>query len=185
MRTWSRPRTRKSSLGRSPDPARSPGPRRSSRESATTLRVSPATGCPSHASRRGDCGRPARSDGPDSGLAGPARDRSLRRRISVFAHGRREAVVGVNVVRIFGHLWGISVPRYGLRKSRQIASVAREYGLTSKPRQANWALLDLGALVCTARNPRCGKCPLRAECAYPEGLSEERNLASRPLPLVP
>jgi A/G-specific adenine glycosylase len=28
------------------------------------------------------------------------------------------------------------------------------------------AAMELGALVCTARNPRCGDCPLRAGCAW-------------------
>lgn len=32
--------------------------------------------------------------------------------------------------------------------------------------QFNWALVDLGALVCTARAPRCPVCPLRARCAF-------------------
>ena len=29
----------------------------------------------------------------------------------------------------------------------------------------NQALLDLGASVCRARAPRCGDCPVRAQCA--------------------
>ncbi|MCC7365236.1 MAG: A/G-specific adenine glycosylase [Dehalococcoidia bacterium] len=49
-------------------------------------------------------------------------------------------------------------------------------------RAHNLALMDLGAMACTARAPRCDDCPLRGGCAwrlagYPEGAS-----AARPSP---
>ncbi len=91
--------------------------------------------------------------------------------VSVFAHGRRKTVVDVNVVRIFSRVWTLSVPRGELRKSQQIAAVAEMYRATSRPRETNWALLDLGALVCTAVSPSCLKCPLRVRCAYARMLS--------------
>lgn len=34
------------------------------------------------------------------------------------------------------------------------------------PRALNWAILDLGALVCHARTPACGACPLEARCRW-------------------
>jgi len=34
-----------------------------------------------------------------------------------------------------------------------------------RPRAFNQALMDLGATVCTPRNPACGTCPWRGECA--------------------
>ena len=33
-----------------------------------------------------------------------------------------------------------------------------------QPREINWAILDLGALVCTKRKPLCRECKLRATC---------------------
>lgn len=33
-------------------------------------------------------------------------------------------------------------------------------------KELNFALLDLGALVCTARNPKCGTCPISRYCNY-------------------
>lgn len=38
-----------------------------------------------------------------------------------------------------------------------------------------WALMDLGALVCTARNPGCGRCPLRRRCRTRGERSTETN----------
>src|SRR5205814_1740721 len=50
--------------------------------------------------------------------------------VSVFAHGRRETVIDVNVVRIFSRVWAISIPQGELRKSREIAAVAAVYAST-------------------------------------------------------
>ena len=33
-------------------------------------------------------------------------------------------------------------------------------------REWNWAVLDLAALVCLPRVPRCGECPLSSRCAW-------------------
>lgn len=86
--------------------------------------------------------------------------------VSVFAHGRREAVIDVNTVRIFSRVYGLSRTRGELRKSAGIATLAAAYGRTTRPRESNWALLDLGATVCTEARPRCLACPLRRQCAY-------------------
>ncbi|WBL22313.1 hypothetical protein [Zunongwangia sp. HRR-M8] len=36
----------------------------------------------------------------------------------------------------------------------------------SKSRKLNWAILDLGSVVCTIKNPRCQDCPLTGSCNY-------------------
>ena len=37
--------------------------------------------------------------------------------------------------------------------------------LSTSPRDFNQGLMELGALVCTPRNPSCGSCPLPRHCA--------------------
>lgn len=105
--------------------------------------------------------------------------------VSVFAHGRRETVIDVNVVRIFSRLWAISTPRGELRKSAVIAGIGTMWSATSRPREANWALLDLGALVCVERRPRCESCPLLNLCdfgsSYLDEGSRSREVAVSPL----
>jgi A/G-specific adenine glycosylase len=39
----------------------------------------------------------------------------------------------------------------------------------------NWALLDLGAMVCRPRNPRCGTCPLAGRCTYAKAFGPNRT----------
>jgi A/G-specific adenine glycosylase len=54
----------------------------------------------------------------------------------------------------------------------KLAAAAASATASGKPRDRALALMDLGALVCTARSPSCTGCPLRPECAW--------NAAGRP-----
>ncbi len=52
-----------------------------------------------------------------------------------------------------------------IRYDPYLQDLARQVvGKAKDPRLVNWAILDLGALVCTARNPRCNACPLKKGC---------------------
>jgi A/G-specific adenine glycosylase len=83
------------------------------------------------------------------------------RAVACFGMGMRTAVVDVNVERILVRIAGLE------RKLpvRELQRVADEV----LPRRAwydwNQALMDLGAMVCTAAAPRCDSCPLRRLCA--------------------
>jgi A/G-specific adenine glycosylase len=86
--------------------------------------------------------------------------------IRCFVYGKRDAVIDVNVVRIIQRVFGLSIESGELRKSRRLSSVAQALANGPRPRQFNWAMLDLGATVCTARNPKCERCPLKSMCRY-------------------
>lgn len=85
-----------------------------------------------------------------------------------FAYGRPEAIVDTNVARVLVRLHGITPSRYEARRSPEVWEIAKGLvggdGRTS--RKVNWAILDLGALVCKARRPVCHECPLRIECVH-------------------
>jgi adenine-specific DNA glycosylase len=54
------------------------------------------------------------------------------------------------------------------RKSPNVwESTARLTQCSEKPIEVLWAALDLAAIHCMARSPRCGGCPLLDRCAYP------------------
>ncbi len=79
-------------------------------------------------------------------------------------HDKPEPMLDVNAARVFGRYAG---PRKvaDIRRDRWLYwSVQRVLTHGSSPRILNWALMDLGALVCTSRNPSCPVCPLRARC---------------------
>ena len=78
-----------------------------------------------------------------------------------FAFDRPSVLMDANTVRIARRLLGDpNQPNWLLRLSlRELA------GHRGADVQWNQALLDLGALICTARAPKCGDCPVRGCCA--------------------
>jgi A/G-specific adenine glycosylase len=90
--------------------------------------------------------------------------------VASFAFGQRHAVLDTNVRRVLARL-AAGQPWTGGASSA--ASVAErrlaESLLPSEPVvAARWsvAVMELGALVCTAASPRCGDCPVARECAW-------------------
>ena len=90
--------------------------------------------------------------------------------VASFAFGRRHAVLDTNVRRVLARL-AAGQPWAGGASSA--ASVAErrlaESLLPAEPAvAAHWsvAVMELGALVCTAVSPRCGDCPVARECAW-------------------
>lgn len=88
--------------------------------------------------------------------------------VCCYAFGQIEAPVDTNVARIIVRFHGISPSRYEARKSPEVWELAREFvGQDTKTvREINWALLDLGAQICTARKPKCSMCPLIGGCRF-------------------
>src|SRR4051812_41817213 len=86
--------------------------------------------------------------------------------IASIAHGRRAPIVDGNVARIVARLFAIEAPLSSTMLMRDAWIRAEELVAASKsPRDFNQGLMELGALVCTPRNPACGRCPLRRHCA--------------------
>src|SRR5690349_24885671 len=89
------------------------------------------------------------------------------RAVAAFGYGRRCPVVDTNVRRVVAravHGAGDAGPA---RVRADLADVdallpADDAGAAL----ASVALMELGAVVCTARAPRCGACPVRPVCAW-------------------
>lgn len=96
-------------------------------------------------------------------IALPGLGRSTAASIVSTAYDRPEAILDGNVRRVLARLTASADP-----PSRRLASFWRwsETLLDpARPRDFNQALMDLGALVCTPRNPNCATCPWRQDCA--------------------
>jgi len=79
------------------------------------------------------------------------------------AYGKKEWIVDTNVVRLFKRYFGVKTSKEG-RRDKHIIEIAIQYAATITPKKANLAILDFSALVCSARNPKCGGCPLKKSC---------------------
>ncbi len=87
--------------------------------------------------------------------------------VAAFAFGRRAVVVDTNVRRVLARAVqgrALASPSLTAAESRLAASLVPEDAETS----AVWnvAVMELGALVCRARGPECGACPLEDVCAW-------------------
>jgi A/G-specific adenine glycosylase len=87
--------------------------------------------------------------------------------VASFAFGQRHAVLDTNVRRVLARLVA-GQPRPGRAPSAAERRMA-EALLPAQPAvAARWsvAVMELGALVCTAASPRCAGCPVARQCAW-------------------
>jgi A/G-specific adenine glycosylase len=87
--------------------------------------------------------------------------------VSSFAHRQRHVVLDTNVRRVLARsVSGVAFPAPAVtRTERDLATGL----LPDEPEvAANWAVavMELGALVCTAGKPRCDACPIAGRCAW-------------------
>ena len=100
--------------------------------------------------------------------------------IAAIAFGEKGAAIDTNVERVISRVRGL----------RQPAPPAVEHYLLKLMEDQRsgdivQALMDLGATICRPREPRCGSCPLRPDCAAyasgnPEQFPERRERSARP-----
>ncbi|HEY9411374.1 MAG TPA: A/G-specific adenine glycosylase [Jiangellaceae bacterium] len=87
--------------------------------------------------------------------------------VASFAFGRRQVVLDTNVRRVLARaVSGTEHPPSSTTAAerRLTASLLPPEPSTA----ARWsvAVMELGALVCTARSPDCGRCPVAATCSW-------------------
>ncbi|HEX8780294.1 MAG TPA: A/G-specific adenine glycosylase [Nocardioides sp.] len=93
--------------------------------------------------------------------------------IASFAHGQRHVVLDTNVRRVLARVVsGRELPATSVTRAER--DLATDLLPDDAPTAATWAVavMELGALVCTARSPRCEECPVADRCAW--------RLAGRP-----
>ncbi len=87
--------------------------------------------------------------------------------VASFAYGRRHAVLDTNVRRVFARaLTGVQYPPNATTAAER--RLAERLLPDDEATAARWAAatMELGALVCTARTPGCGRCPIAGRCAW-------------------
>jgi A/G-specific adenine glycosylase len=87
--------------------------------------------------------------------------------IATFAYGRRHVVLDTNVRRVLTRAaTGAEFPAPAVTKAER--GLATDLLPEDEPTAATWsvAVMELGALVCTATNPRCASCPVADLCAW-------------------
>lgn len=84
--------------------------------------------------------------------------------IMSFAYGERYPVVDGNVLRVISRLHGILEAVDDKQTIDKIYEYCEHYISHVDPALYNQAIMDLGALVCTPKNPKCNECPFSKRC---------------------
>lgn len=84
--------------------------------------------------------------------------------VASIAHGTRAAVVDGNVERVLSRLLLIREPINAPATKKQVWSIAEPLVPKANPGDYNQAVMELGALVCTPKAPKCFICPVRTLC---------------------
>ncbi len=104
--------------------------------------------------------------------------------IAAIAFDKQAAAVDGNVERVLARLYGVDEPLP--RAKKKLAALAAKLVPEKRPGDHAQALMDLGATLCTPKNPRCFFCPWQDACvAYAKGLTETlpRRVKKRQKPL--
>jgi A/G-specific adenine glycosylase len=141
---------------------------------AEVIRAWGRLGYPRRALRLHECARALveRHDGVvprdvDALLALPGIGSYTARAVAVFSYGDRHPVVDTNVRRFVARAVSGAADAGPPRAAADLAAVdALLPADRAGAARASIAFMELGALICTARGPRCADCPVYAECGW-------------------
>lgn len=84
--------------------------------------------------------------------------------IASIALGEKVPVVDGNVIRVLTRLFALQGDPKSKPLKEKLWRLAGELVPANRPGDFNQALMELGALVCTPKDPKCGVCPWQKEC---------------------
>ncbi|AKK11859.1 HhH-GPD family protein [Corynebacterium uterequi] len=154
------------------------------------LRAWGRLGYPRRALRLLDCARVlvAEHDGEvpgnvDALLALPGVGDYTARAVAAFHFELNVPVVDTNVRRVY-HRWARGTFLQPPARKRDFGDVAELLPADARGPRVSAALMELGAMVCTASSPTCYSCPLRGSCSWiaagcPEPSADERAAAKK------
>ncbi|HUQ50048.1 MAG TPA: hypothetical protein VM056_04975, partial [Terriglobales bacterium] len=96
--------------------------------------------------------------------------------VASIAFNQKSAVVDGNVARVMERMMGVSLPE------KAVWQLMEDAICLERPGDFNQAMMELGASVCTPKNPLCGECPVKSWCVTrgerPAALKVVRRSAS-------
>jgi len=100
--------------------------------------------------------------------------------VATFAYRQRVPVIDTNIRRVMSRIF---FGARGTANEKALVKKVTELLPTTRPDVWNHALMDLGAMVCVARKPKCEECPVKNLCrAYPAILEKQPTVKKSPKP---
>jgi len=97
--------------------------------------------------------------------------------IASIAFDLDEPVLDGNVRRVLARLFDLRIPVSSNQAQKRLWQLATSLLPPGRAGDFNQALMDLGATICTPRQPSCPKCPVNQMCqAFTLGLQNERPI---------
>ena len=94
--------------------------------------------------------------------------------VASIAYDRPAPILDGNVIRVLCRYFGIRQDPRDPQVQRKLWGLSLKLVPQKKPGDFNQALMELGALLCTPRDPQCPACPLHSDCrARKQGLQEQ------------
>lgn len=118
----------------------------------------------------------------DTLLALPGIGAYTARAVAAFAYGRRAPVVDTNVRRVVAravHGAGDAGPASNTRDMADVEALLP--AAEARAARFSAALMELGALICTARAPKCADCPVVDTCAWQRAGRPEYTGPAKPV----
>ena len=101
--------------------------------------------------------------------------------VACFAYEKAVPAVDTNVRRVLNRVFGNA--KFGMRNTelwRLASTLVPKSG--NRAWKFNQAMMELGALVCTARAPKCQDCPVKDHCRYTARLNSRIRNPGRARP---
>jgi A/G-specific adenine glycosylase len=119
-------------------------------------------------------------NGPDALRSLPGIGRYTANAIAVFAFNRSLPIVEANTARVLTRLFNIRAPINSTHGRQELWKLSAKLVPQNTARDFQNAMMDLGALICTAHNPRCQICPVKEFCCArdPASLPRKRKRAA-------
>jgi A/G-specific adenine glycosylase len=103
------------------------------------------------------------------------------RAVAVFAYGARHPVVDTNIRRVIARAVDGQPDPAAPNAKRDLPAMEAVLPLdVDASTRFNAGMMELGALICTARSPKCDLCPLAALCAWRAAGYPATEVARRP-----
>jgi A/G-specific adenine glycosylase len=100
----------------------------------------------------------------------PGVGRYIANAVLAMAFNKPVPLLDPNVIRVIGRVFNVWSEKPRPRDDHLLWDFLERLVPAGRPADFGLALVDLGALICRPRRPRCGDCPLRMRCvAYTSG----------------
>lgn len=85
-----------------------------------------------------------------------------------FAYGEPAPALDTNVRRVLTRIFVRRGAKSAATSDRRLWALAEAVIPPTQAWAFNQAMMDFGAMVCTARTPKCGACPMQSACSFAE-----------------